>query len=80
MIQRKFKIKDGILLETTEVRIEDYSKLLKYNMNLRKLADDIRRSINDEHFENFLLKAEELFAEEIEKAKVLCILKSDFQM
>ena len=80
MIQRKFKVKDGVLLETTEVRIEDYSKLLKYNMNLRKLADDIRRSRNDEHFENFLLKAEELFAEEIEKAKVLCILKSDFQM
>ncbi len=80
MIQRKFKIKDGVLLETTEVRIEDYSKLLKYNMNLKKLADDIRRSRNDEHFENFLLKAEELFAEEIEKAKVLCILKSDFQM
>ena len=41
MIQRKFKIKDGVLPETTEVRIEDYSKLLKYNMNLRKLADDI---------------------------------------
>ena len=80
MMQRKFKVKDGVLLETTEVRIEDYSKLLKYNMNLRKLADDIRRSRNDEHFENFLLKAEELFAEEIEKAKVLCILKSDFQM
>lgn len=71
MIQRKFKVKDGVLLETTEVRIEDYSKLLKYNMNLKKLADDIRRSRNDEHFENFLLKAEELFAEEIEKAKVL---------
>jgi hypothetical protein len=71
MIQRKFKIKDGVLLETTEVRIEDYSKLLKYKMNLKKLADDIRRSRNDEHFENFLLKAEELFAEEIEKAKVV---------
>ena len=54
MIQRKFKIKDGILLETTEVRIEDYSKLLKYSMNLRKLADDIRRSSNDEHFLIFL--------------------------
>ena len=80
MIQHKFKIKDNVLLETTEVRIEDYSKLLKYNMNLRKLADDIRRSRNNEHLENFLLKAEELFAEEIEKAKVLCILKSDFQM
>lgn len=71
MIQRKFKVKDGVLLETTEVRIEDYSKLLKYNMNLRKLADDIRRSRNDEHFENYLLKAEELFAEEIAKAKVV---------
>ena len=82
MIARKFNIKDGVLLETTikEVRIEDDSKLLKYNMNLRKLADDIRRSRNDEHFENYLLKAEELFAEEIEKAKVLCILKGDFQM
>lgn len=73
MIQHKFKIKDGILLETTEVRIEDYSKLLKYNMNLKKLADDIKRSRNDEHFENYLLKAEELFAEEIAKAKVLNI-------
>ena len=71
MIQRKFRIKDGVLLETTEVRIEDYSKLLKYNMNLKKLADDIKRSRNDEHFENYLLKAEELFAEEIAKAKVL---------
>ena len=80
MIQHKFKIKDNVLLETTEVRIEDYSKLLKYNMNLRILADDIRRSRNNEHLENFLLKAEELFAEEIEKAKVLCILKSDFPM
>ena len=29
MIQRKFKVKDGVLLETTEVRIEDYSKLLR---------------------------------------------------
>ena len=71
MIQRKFKIKEGVLLETTEVRIEDYSKLLKYNMNRKKLADDIRRSRNDEHFENYLLKAEELFAEEIAKAKVV---------
>lgn len=57
MIQHKFKIKDGILLETTEVRIEDYSKLLKYNMNLKKLADDIKRSRNDEHFENYLLNS-----------------------
>ena len=79
-MQRKFKIKDGILLETTEVRIEDYSKLLRQNMNLRKLADDIIRSRKDEHFKNFLLKAGELFVEEIEKAKVLCILKGDFQM
>lgn len=59
MIQHKYKIKDKVLLETTikEVRIEDYSKLLKYNMNLKKLADDIRRSRNDEHFENYLLNS-----------------------
>ena len=71
MFQRKFIIKDGVLLETTEVKIEDRSKLLRYNPNLRKLADDIRRSRNDEHFENYLLKAEELFAEDMEKAKVV---------
>ena len=29
MIQRNFKIKDGVLLETKEVRIEDYLKLLR---------------------------------------------------
>ena len=52
-----------------EERIVDHSKLLKYNPNLRMLAEDIRRSRKDEHFENFLLKAEELFAEDIEKAK-----------
>lgn len=71
MIQRKFRIKDGILLRITEERIEDYSKLLKYNPNLKLLAEDIRRSRKDEHFENYLLKAEELFAEDIEKAKVV---------
>ena len=41
MIQRKFIIKDGVLLETKEVRIEDRTKLFKYNPNLRMLADDI---------------------------------------
>jgi hypothetical protein len=71
MIQRKFKIKDGVLLETTEVRIVDRTKLFKYNPNLRMLAEDIRRSRKDEHFENFLLKAEELFAEDIKKAKAV---------
>lgn len=71
MIQQKFKIKDGVLLRIREERIVDRSKLLKYNTNLRMLAEDIRRSRKDEHFENYLLKAEELFAEDIEKAKVV---------
>ena len=71
MIQRRFKIKDGILFETTEVRIEDRTKLFKYNPNLRMLAEDIRRSRKDEHFENYLLKAEELFAEDVEKARIV---------
>ena len=71
MIQRKFRIKDGVLWETKEVRIEDRSKLFKYNPNLKMLAEEIRRSRNDEHFENYLLKAEELFAEDIEKARVV---------
>ena len=71
MIQRKFKIKDGVLLETKEVRIEDRTKLFKYNPNLKMLAEDISRSRKDEHLKNYLLKAQELFAEDIEKAKVV---------
>jgi hypothetical protein len=71
MTQRKFKIKDGVLLETKEVRIEDRTRLFKYNPNLKMLAEDIRRSRNDEHLKNYLLKAQELFAEDIEKAKVV---------
>ena len=71
MIQRKFKIKDGVLLETKEVRIEDRTKLFKYNPNLKMLAEDIRRSRNDEHLKNYLLKAQELFAEDIEKTKAV---------
>ena len=71
MIQRRFRIKDGVLLETTEVRIVDRTKLFKYNPNLRMLAEDIRRSRKDEHFENYLLKAEELFAEDVEKARIV---------
>jgi hypothetical protein len=62
MIQQKFVIKDGVLLRIREERIVDRTKLFKYNPNLRVLADDIRRSRKDEHFENYLLKAEELFA------------------
>lgn len=71
MIQRKFKIKDGVLLETKEVRIKDRTKLFKYNPNLKMLAEDISRSRKDEHLKNYLLKAQELFAEDIEKAKVV---------
>ena len=33
------------------------------------MAYDIRHSRSDEHFENFLLKAEELFADEVNHAK-----------
>ena len=71
MTQRKFKIKDGVLLETKEVRTEDRTKLFKYNPNLKMLAEDIRRSRNEEHLKNYLLKAQELFAEDIDKAKVV---------
>lgn len=71
MIQRRFKIKDGILFETTVKKIEDYSQLLKYNMNLKMLKNDIRRSRKDKQFEKFLLMAEKLFDEEIWNAKVL---------
>lgn len=62
MIQRKFVIKDGVFLRIREERIEDHSKLLRYNPNLRMLEDDIRRSRNDGHLEKYLIKAKELFA------------------
>ena len=65
----KIKIKDGVLLRIREEWIVDRSKLLKYNPNLRMLAEDIRHSKKDEHFENYLLKAEELFAEEVKHAE-----------
>ena len=69
MTRNKYTIKDGEIIITTTIKIDDYSKLLRFNKNLYCLAYDIRRSRSDEHFENFLLKAEELFAEEVNKAK-----------
>lgn len=69
MEQKKYKIKDGEIIITTTIKIDDYSRLLRYNYNLNCLTYDIRHSRSDEHFENFLLKAEELFAEEVNKAK-----------
>ena len=69
MTRNKYIIKDGEIIITTTIKIDDYSKLLRFNKNLYCLAYDIRRSRSDEHFENFLLKAEELFAEEVNKAK-----------
>ena len=69
MTHNKYIIKDGEVIITTTIKIDDYSKLLRFNKNLYCLAYDIRHSRSDEHFENFLLKAEELFAEEVHKAK-----------
>ena len=34
----KFKIKDGVLMEPTKVRIEYNSKLLKYNPNWQMIS------------------------------------------
>ena len=69
MGNNKYTIKDGEIIITTTIKIDDYSKLLRFNKNLYCLAYDIRHSRPDEHFENFLLKAEELFADEVNKAK-----------
>lgn len=69
MTHNKFTIKDGEIIITTTIKIDDYSKLLRFNKNLYCLAYDIKHSRSDEHFENFLLKAEELFADEVNHAK-----------
>ena len=71
MTHNKYTIKDGEIVITTTIKIDDYSKLLRYNKNLYCLSYDIRHSESDEHLEKFLLKAKELFAEEIEKARVV---------
>lgn len=69
MQQKTYTIKNGEIIITTTIKIEDYSILLRYNMNLYCLADDIRRAKKDEALKKFLLKAKELFAEEVENAK-----------
>ena len=69
MTHNKYTIKDGEIIVTTTIKIDDYSKLLRFNKNLYCLAYDIRHSRSDEHFKNFLLKAEELFTEEVKHAK-----------
>ena len=69
MTHNKYTIKNGEIIITTTIKIDDYSKLLRYNKNLYCLSYDIRHSKSDEHLEKFLLKAKELFAEEVNKAK-----------
>ena len=34
MEQKKYKIKDGEIIITTTIKIDDYSKLLRFNKNL----------------------------------------------
>lgn len=60
MTHNKYTIKDGEIIITTTIKIDDYSRLLRFNKNLYCLAYDIRHSRSDEHFKNYLLKAEEL--------------------
>ena len=67
MIQRTYIIKDGMMY--VSYPIEDYSSLLCYDWNLTYLANDIRRANKDVVLNKFLLKAKELFAEEVENAK-----------
>ena len=69
MKKRRYIIKNGEIVTTTTIKIDDYSTLLRYNMNLYCLANDIKRAKKDAPFENFLLKAKDLFAEEVEKTK-----------
>ncbi len=69
MKKRRYIIKNGEIVITTTIKIDDYSTLLRYNMNLYCLANDIKRAKKNAAFENFLLKAKELFAEDAKKAK-----------
>lgn len=65
MTSRTYKIKDGMMY--VSYPIEDYSSLLRYDWNLTYLANDIRRANKDVVLNKFLLKAKELFAEEVER-------------
>lgn len=67
MTHRTYKIKDGMMY--VSYPIEDYSSLLRYDWNLTCLARDIKSAKKNKDIGNFLLKAEELYAEEIKTAK-----------
>ena len=69
MGHNKYTIKNGEIIITNTIKIDDYSILLRYNMNLYCLANDIKRAHKDEALEDYLLKAKELFAEDAKKAK-----------
>lgn len=63
----RYEIKDGKIYTYKIEEISDYSKLLRYKLNYRKIADDIDFVDNGKH-KDYLLLSQKLFAEEIEQS------------
>ena len=60
----RYEIKDGKIYTYKIEEISDYSKLLRYKPNYRKITDDIIFVDKGKH-KDYLLLSQELFAEEI---------------
>lgn len=60
----RYEIKDGKIYTYKVEEISNYSKLLRYKPNYRKITDDIIFVDNGKH-KDYLLLSQELFAEEI---------------
>lgn len=60
----RYEIKDGKIYTYKIEEISNYSKLLRYKPNYRKITDDIIFVDNGKH-KDYLLLSQELFAEEI---------------
>lgn len=67
--KKKYIMSDGILRVTQEIEIKDYASILFYDWHLYCLDADIRCSVVDSHQKQYLLKAREIFAEDVAESK-----------
>lgn len=65
---KSFTIRNGKIIVSDEIEITDYALYLKYDWHLYNLESDIRNA-KDVRFQDYLKKANELFAEDVSKSR-----------
>ncbi len=65
---KSFTIRNGKIIVSEEIEITDCALYLKYDWHLYNLANDIRNA-KDVRFQDYLKKANELFAEDVSKSR-----------